>query len=160
MSETNKRRWADDYESMYEMVVNNISSVPFKWTKPEKVVRRILKKEGVYKTGSKTKSILGFLPHGWLPTKGTGFSANADFVDYNNKLILMVDGNYWHDPIKNPSVHAKDKKVNKWCKKHGWVVLRISDLDLIGERKKLAKKLIRRLIKLKLTGVTKSWVVQ
>jgi len=110
-----------------------------KWTKPEKEVMGWLKKMGLYRTGKGSSP--GFLPHRWLPTKG--FTANADFVDYNHRLIIHVDGCYWHGIKK---VASRDERLDSWCSENGWRFVRLTDLD-IAKKPKTCRNKIRRLLR-------------
>lgn len=117
-----------------------------KWTKPEKVVRGWLQEEGWYMSGHDGR--IGFLPHRWLPLKGAGFSSNGDFVDYNNRLIIHVDG--WHHRAKE-WVKQHDRKTDAWCPANDWLFLRLTDID-IDRRPDWCKDQIRALISSSLLG--------
>jgi hypothetical protein len=94
-----------------------------RWTKPEIAIRDLLERLGLYKTGSTGK--VGFIPHQWFNTEG--FSFNADFADRNNRLIIHVDGLYWH---ALPGAHERDRRVDRWCCENGWRFVRITDREI------------------------------
>jgi G:T-mismatch repair DNA endonuclease (very short patch repair protein) len=116
MSEQSQKLWEDPEHQ------ERMKPIVARWTKPEKVVRGWLKKMGLYKTGH--DGGVGFLPHRWLPTRGAGFSANGDFVDYNHKLIIHVDGDYWHS---RPEVVEQDRRLDAWCDANGWAHMRLTE---------------------------------
>lgn len=120
------------------------------WTQPERIVRGWLCEMGYYQT----KSGVGFVPHAWLPMKGSGFSANGDFVDYRNRVVLHVDGPHHYNPdhfryargrLSFEQVQRKDRAVDKWCTDNGWDFLRLTDVD-IGRKPKRCQRLIRELV--------------
>jgi hypothetical protein len=119
MSEQSQKMWEDPEHQ------ERMKPIVARWTKPEKIVRGWLQKLGLYKTGH--DGGVGFLPHRWLPTRGAGFSANGDFVDYNHKLILHVDGDYWHSL---PDVIEQDRRLDAWCDTKGWRYLRLTESEI------------------------------
>jgi hypothetical protein len=83
----------------------------------------------------------------WLPTRGLGFSANADFVDHNSGLIIHVDSpaHYatWHPGYRIRT--DKDRKLDAWCAENGWLFLRLTDTDT-QNRPNMCQGLIRLLV--------------
>ena len=98
-----------------------------KWTKPEKVVRGWLEDQGLYLTGSPEQ--VGFVDHVWV--KG---QFNADFVDFSHKLIIHVDGVYWHHPdTGHPRVIERDRFADAWCIENHWGFIRLTDEQIKNE---------------------------
>jgi len=77
-----------------------------------------------------------------------------DFVDYKNKIILFVDGCFWHQcpihstvPKQNqnywiPKLErnlTRAKEVEITYKKSGWKVIRIWEHDIMNNPKKISK---------------------
>jgi len=143
MSHMMRERWKDPE---YRKKVTERSGLnATKWNKPEKQVRKWLKQLNLYKTGD-SSGTPGFVPHAWLPTKGAGWSANGDFVDYNNQQVIHVDGVYYHNnPERFPIVVERDRKLDRWCANHSWQWIRLSDTD-IWRRPNWCKNMIRRLV--------------
>lgn len=100
-----------------------------KWTTEERIVRGWLKQLAAYQTG--TKTTIGFLPHRWLPTAGAKFSANGDFVDYNHRCVIHVDGTYWHQNERRfPDTIKRDLRTDLWCQNNSWNFLRLTDTEI------------------------------
>lgn len=117
--------------------------IPFwgKWTREEKIVRGWLRGMGLYLSGSRTEERAGFIGHGWAPTKGAGFSFNADFIDYTFRRIIHVDG--WHHTQEETL--ERDRRNDGWCDQHGWTYLRLPIVD-IHKRPDWCKQRIRTLV--------------
>jgi len=116
-----------------------------KWTSEERIVRDWLVQLSVYQAG--TSSQIGFLPHRWLPTSGAGFSANGDFVDYNHRLVIHVDGEFWHhNPSRFPETLVRDARLDAWCRERGWGFLRLTDVEVRQEPNECRRR-IREFIK-------------
>lgn len=162
MKKTNQAKWKDDEfrqkmsqeassrlktmwtDQEYRKRFTTINLSATKWHKEEIIVMEWLKDLGLYETGSSETMAIGFLPHAWLPTNG--FSANGDFVDYNNKLIIQVDGEYWHkNEARFPEIASKDNRLNEWCRTNGWSILRLSDAEIKSSPESCIEK-IKKLI--------------
>lgn len=119
-----------------------------RWYTEEKIVRGWLRRLGLYRTGSKSRNTVGFVPHGRIPAKGLGFTCSADFIDYNSKLIIHVDGpsHYaiWHPGYKIRC--EKDPQIDAWYHRHGWLFLRLTDQD-IHRKPVRCRNLIRKLVR-------------
>jgi len=101
-----------------------------RWTKPEQTLRDILRSLECYRE-SLDDPRYGFVAHGWIPTAGAGFSANADFIDYRRRRIIHVDGVYWHS---KPEMKVRDQRLDRWCDANDWAYVRITDADLKHRR--------------------------
>ena len=137
-SERKRRNWKDP--KYRAAVLPNFEKCPHaaSWTKPERKIRSILRQLGVYQK----KEGIGFLPHRWLPTAGAGFHANGDFVDYRNKLVIHVDGIYWHG---RAGALSRDGRLNQWCLNNGWRFLRLTD-DTIERKPKLCRRVVHKFL--------------
>lgn len=89
---------------------------------------------------------------GWR--RNQALVGKPDFVFPKNKLVVFVDGCFWHghtclkprDSLKKgfwkekiERNQARDKKVNKALRKDGWKVVRIWECEV--EKKKYSRKL-------------------
>jgi len=46
------------------------------------------------------------------------------------KMLIEVDGVYWHDDTKHPGVAAKDAAKTALAKQHGYDLIRVTDVEL------------------------------
>lgn len=84
---------------------------------------------------------------------------NPDFASKKKKIVIFVDGCFWHKcpkcytaPKSNkkywlPKIKrnvGRDKKINKLLKKEGWEVIRIWEHDVI-KKKTTSKKILAKL---------------
>lgn len=89
---------------------------------------------------------------GWR--RNQALLGKPDFVFPKDKLVVFVDGYFWHghtclkprDSLKKgfwkekiERNQARDKKVNKALRKDGWKVVRIWECEI--EKKRYSKKL-------------------
>lgn len=122
-----------DQKSMTDVLTpeqrkKNMSRIRGKNTSPEMKLRKLLWQNG----------IRGYRIHYNLPGK-------PDIVFTRKKLIIFVDGCFWHKcPLcfKPPATHAefweekiqknveRDKRVNEELEKTGWIVLRIWEHEI------------------------------
>jgi len=106
----------------------NMSRIRGKDTKPEIFLRKALWKEG-FRYTLKNKDVPG----------------KPDLVFRKQKIVIFVDGCFWHrcpkhfvEPANNIDFWEKkiqsnvdrDKKINRELKKSGWTVVRIWEHDL------------------------------
>jgi DNA mismatch endonuclease, patch repair protein len=119
----------------------NMSQVRSKNTRPEKLVFRELKKEGL--KFHKHYKILG----------------KPDVVFLKERLVVFIDGEFWHGKnfnkwsgslsnfwIKKINNNIKrDRRIRRQLKKNGWKVLRLWDKKIIKHTKKEVNKIIKKL---------------
>lgn len=126
----------------------NMSRIRGKDTKPEILLRKALWKEG-FRYTLKNKDVPG----------------KPDLVFRKQKIVIFVDGCFWHrcpkhfvKPANNADFWEKkiqsnvdrDKKINRELKKAGWTIMRIWEHDLKKDRYiKAVKKIARALFEKK-----------
>lgn len=106
----------------------NMSRIRSRDTKPEILLRKALWKEG-FRYTLKNKDVPG----------------KPDLVFRKQKIVIFVDGCFWHrcpkhfvEPANNADFWEKkiqsnvgrDKKINRELKKSGWTIVRIWEHDL------------------------------
>jgi len=96
---------------------------PFKDTKPELKMKEIFSRLNVK---FKHQVIIEGIRHVF------------DFVDEENKIIVEVDGRYFHTL---PGKRQRDYKFNRLAKKLGYRVLRFWDDDVMKNEEKVIEKL-------------------
>ena len=119
-----------------------MAKIGSKNTKPELLLRRLLRKEGIY-----------FAVYSKLP--GT-----PDIVFRRKKVAVFVDGEFWHGHNwlklgkKPPNEFwkkkllrnmARDKRVNRDLQKMGWKVMRILEGNVLKKPEKTIRKIISML---------------
>jgi DNA mismatch endonuclease, patch repair protein len=116
-----------------------MASIRKKATKPELALRRALSAAGAR----------GYRCHVRLP-------GSPDLAFSRWRVAVFVDGVWWHghpDHLPNgrrgPYWDAKialniarDKRVNRELRAHGWIVLRIWDLDVLGNPARAAARVL------------------
>jgi len=73
----------------------------------------------------------------------------GDFADFVQRLVLHVDGVYWH---RIPANEERDQRNNQWCDENDWLYLRITDVD-IKERPRWCRSQILELVSRRLPGL-------
>mgnify|MGYP002260318796 CR=1 FL=1 len=104
----------------------------FRWTRPEKIVRRWLKQLGLYYTVGG-----GFKAHHWH------YGINVDFSDSRLKIALHVDGDFWHNPERFPERAQRDKDSDKKLRRLGWRVVRLWESDIHHKPKTCKSRILR-----------------
>lgn len=111
-SEALKLRWKNDRDKIVRVLLEGLQIKP---NKPEKVLssllNQILPKKYKY-VGSGYTIIAGFCP---------------DFIDFKNKLIIELFGDYWHN---RKDAKARDKLRLKTYSKYGYQTLVIWQHEL------------------------------
>jgi len=117
-SQSMRERWQD---SDYRRRVRGRR----KWWGPELVVRALLTEAGLY-PGT-------FDDHVDVYTQRGRWMFNADFAAVSQRLVLHVDGVWYHHDERAPK-HAwrvkRDRLIDSWCQAHGWSFLRVTDKEL------------------------------
>lgn len=83
-----------------------------------------------------------------LNTVDKGQPISADFVSARARLIIQVDGCYWHECPKHgsgafPRKSENDAKLTKYAQDCGWTVLRFWEHDILKDMKGVLKKINR-----------------
>lgn len=89
-------------------------------TKPEKVMREELERRGI----------------NVLPQHPTRLGFVIDFAIPEHKLIIEVDGEYWHEPN-----NKRDRFRDYMHKRGGWKTLRFTDKQIYDDVKKCVDKI-------------------
>lgn len=99
------------------------------WWESERAAARILTALGVYKGSHPVQ----FEDHVDIYTRNGRWVFNADFAAKSHRLVLHVDGFWYHHDRRAPR-HAwrmkRDRLIDAWCQTHGWSFLRITDKEL------------------------------
>ena len=87
-------------------------------SKPEKIMKTLIPKDFI-----QNKNFGDYVP---------------DFCSHKRKIIIEVDGIYWHSL---PGVKEKDKKRDKYYENKGYRTFRFSDLVIINNSNNIKEKI-------------------
>ncbi|HUV53545.1 MAG TPA: DUF559 domain-containing protein [Dehalococcoidia bacterium] len=125
LSEAAKKQWANNYDRMRQVSIENLKKVKFRDTDIELVIERILIDLGV--KYDKQKWICGARPDFLLPEYG---------------LIIEADGIYWHSL---PGAKEKDEKRDRRLSDGGYDVIRFPGPEIRNNPQDV-KRQIERLL--------------
>ncbi|MFA5063165.1 MAG: very short patch repair endonuclease [Candidatus Omnitrophota bacterium] len=126
-----------------EIRSKTMRAIRSKGTTPENIFARELRKQKIY-FSQHAKSIIG----------------QPDFVLRKRKLVIFVDGCFWHKCRKcfrKPATNIKfwsekiaanvkrDKMVNSYLKKEGWTVIRIWEHEIRKNLNRCSDKIIAKI---------------
>lgn len=148
LSSTYRRKFSENKELREKMRQMALKAKPkYKNTKPEKLMRNILKSEGL------TEGLIE--QH---PVRIGDFITIPDFAYPQHKLAIYCDGEYWHggfhhlgkkfeDMKEGPrkekikEVIKKDEKIHYFLWGNGWAVLRFWQHEIQRNPKEVAEKI-------------------
>ena len=68
----------------------------------------------------------------------------CDFAFIPEKVVVEVDGEYWHSL---PKTQARDKKKEGYVVREGWTMLRFSESQVLGDIGECVKVILKTLDK-------------